>query len=165
MTTPRDPKQYRPCVGVVLFNKHGKVFLAHRNGAKGKFVWQFPQGGIDKGEAPESAALRELQEETGIVPALATILGSIDDWLYYDFPTDFKNSEKARGKKGQRQKWFALLFNGTDDQVDLEADDHVEFSEWRWGTLAEAVDLIVPFKRKVYERIACEFALFAKPHE
>ncbi|RZV37784.1 MAG: RNA pyrophosphohydrolase, partial [Acidimicrobiales bacterium] len=137
----------------------------HRNGAIGDYVWQFPQGGMDKGEAPREAALRELQEETGVLPSQVTELGSTDDWLYYEFPTDFKHSEKARGKIGQRQKWFAFLLQGSDDQIDLEADDEVEFSDWRWGTLKGAVDLIVPFKRNVYERIACEFEAFSKPHE
>lgn len=165
MREDRDPKQYRPCVGVVLFNKDGKVFLGHRNNSPTDYVWQFPQGGIDKGENPRAAALRELQEETGVVPELVSELGTIEDWLYYDFPTDFKHSEKARGRKGQRQRWFAYSFLGTDDQIDLEADDEVEFSEWRWGTLDEAKDLIVPFKRNIYERLACEFAGFANPKE
>jgi putative (di)nucleoside polyphosphate hydrolase len=165
MAADRDPKEYRPCVGVVLFNKDGKVFLGHRNISLTDYVWQFPQGGIDKGEKPRAAALRELQEETGVVAALVSELGTIEDWLYYEFPTDFKHSEKARGRKGQRQRWFAYSYLGTDDQIDLEADDEVEFSEWRWGTLDEAKDLIVPFKRNIYERLACEFAGFANPKE
>jgi putative (di)nucleoside polyphosphate hydrolase len=155
--------EYRPCVGIVVFNKAGQVFIGHRNNAIGEYVWQFPQGGIDDGENPADAALRELQEETGIVSTLVTPLGQIDDWLFYDFPTDFKHSEKARGKRGQRQRWFAYRFNGHDEQIDLFADDHVEFSAWRWGTLDDAHQLIVPFKRKIYERLACEFAGFANP--
>lgn len=164
---PKDgnKKQYRRCVGVVLFNKNGEVFLGHRSNSPTDYVWQFPQGGIDEGEKPREAALRELQEETGVVPSLVSELGTIKDWLYYDFPTDFKHSEKARGRKGQRQRWFAYQFNGTDDQIDLEADDEVEFSEWRWANLAEAIQLIVPFKRDVYARLAREFADFANPRE
>ena len=160
-----DPDKYRPCVGVVLFNSQGKVFLGHRNNTLTPYVWQFPQGGIDKGETPHKAALRELQEETGVPPALVTNLGTIEDWLYYEFPEEFRQSKKARGLLGQRQRWFAFLFHGSDKQIDLEADDEIEFSEWRWGSLEEAKDLIVPFKREIYERLACEFAGFAKPHE
>ena len=160
---PKNKKDYRRCVGIVLFNKDGKVFLGHRNNSPTKFVWQFPQGGIDKGEKPKQAALRELQEETGVTPDLVEKLGKTKGWLYYDLPAEFRKSKKARGRKGQRQKWFAYRYHGTDDQIDLEADDHVEFSEWRWGTLQEAQELIVPFKREIYDRLACEFAGFANP--
>jgi len=160
---PKNKKKYRRCVGIVLFNKDGKVFLGHRINSPTKYVWQFPQGGIDKGEKPRKAALRELQEETGVTPDLVTKLGKVKGWLYYDFPKKYQQSTHARGRKGQRQKWYAYLYHGTDDQVDLEADDLIEFSEWRWGTLEEAKELIVPFKRQIYERLACEFAGFAKP--
>ena len=165
MSERHNPDEYRPCVGVILFNKAGQVFLGHRNNSPTPYVWQFPQGGIDKGEIPYEAALRELQEETGVLPNLVSDLGTIEDWVYYDFPPEFQQSKKARGRKGQRQRWFAFLFLGNDDQIDLEADDEVEFSEWRWGTLEEAPNLIVPFKRAIYERLACEFAGFAKPQE
>lgn len=165
MTDQIAPENYRPAVGVVVFNKQGRVFLGRRSNSSGPYQWQFPQGGIDDGETPHAAALRELQEETGILPSLVTDLGGVDDWLCYDFPADFKHSEKARGRRGQCQRWFAFLFHGTDDQVDLEADDIVEFSEWRWGTLEEAHQLIVPFKREVYARLMFEFAGFAKHQE
>jgi len=160
-----DLSKYRPCAGVVLFNKDGKVFLGHRMGGIGPHVWQFPQGGMDEGETPMGASLRELYEETGIKPEYVTLLGKINDWLLYDFPADFRKTKKAHGKLGQKQRWFAYRFEGTDDQFDLEAVPPTEFSEWRWGNLDETPGTIVPFKRKVYERLVCEFAAFAKLHE
>jgi len=161
----RNPEDYRRCAGVALFNKRGQVFLGHRINSSGQHVWQFPQGGMDKGETPLGAAVRELYEETGVKPETVKLLGKIDDWLYYDFPADYLNTKKARGRKGQRQRWYAFLFTGKDDQVDLDAVPPTEFSEWRWGKLSNTPKLIVPFKRKIYERLADEFEGFAKPHE
>ena len=165
MSTEPRKNDYRRAAGAVVFNKKGQVFLGRRKNAVTPHVWQFPQGGMDRGETHEEAALRELHEETGISPALITKIGEIEEWLYYDFPTQFKHSEKSRGKKGQRQRWFAFLFHGDDKDVDVDAHKPVEFSDWRWGSLEEAYELIVPFKREVYARLACEFAGFSKPRE
>ncbi len=165
MSKDRNPKDYRRCAGTVLFNKQGQVFLGHRMGATGRHVWQFPQGGMDAGETSLGAALRELYEETCVRSDHVTLLGKIDDWLYYDFPAEYLKSGKARGRKGQRQRWFAFLFHGDDTDIDLTAIPPTEFSEWRWGGLDEAVEHIVPFKREIYERLSYEFESFAKPHE
>ena len=114
-----------------------------------------PQGGIDKGESPEKAALRELEEEVGVPSKLVEILDETDDWIYYDFPPGLK---KRLGGPflGQRQKWFALRFKGSDSDVRL--DRHTpEFDAWRWAELSEAAALIVPFKRPVYEEVSKRF--------
>lgn len=114
-----------------------------------------PQGGIDKGESPEDAALRELEEEIGVPAKLVEVLEQTNEWIYYDFPPGLK---KRLGGPflGQRQKWFALRFKGSDSDVRL--DRHTpEFDAWRWAPLAEAPELIVPFKRPVYEQVSQQF--------
>lgn len=152
-------KQYRPNVGVVLFNRKGDVFIGRRIGAfgvagedAGLLSWQFPQGGVDANEDIAAAAYRELKEETGVVSA--RLLALTPGWLIYDFPTEYAK----RGWRGQRQKWAAMLFEGNDGEIDLEADDHQEFDAWRWAMLEEAPQLIVPFKRKVYDEVVAAFA-------
>lgn len=157
--TSRDLTQYRPNVGVVLFNADGKVWLGRRAKTPGPYNWQFPQGGVDAGEDLEAAARRELQEETGV--RSAELLASTQDWIAYDFPDDKAGSKAWRGFKGQKQKWFAFRLTGPDSEIDLFADDEVEFEEWRWGDLSEAVDLIVPFKRPAYEAVTKAFAHLA----
>jgi putative (di)nucleoside polyphosphate hydrolase len=150
---------YRPNVGVVLFNRQGEVFIGRRIGAfgvageeAGLFSWQFPQGGVDPQEDIQSAAFRELKEETGVVSA--RLIALTPGWLAYDFPPEYAK----RGWRGQRQKWAAMLFEGEEGEIDLEADDHQEFDAWRWASLEEAPLLIVPFKRKDYDEIAAAFA-------
>ena len=149
-------KNYRPNVGVVLFDRDGRVFFGRRvedfsdqsefADKPNDYRWQFPQGGVDKGEAYDAAAFRELKEETGV--SKARLLLMTPGWLVYDFPPGYKKKDW----RGQRQKWAAMLFTGDDEKdIDLEADDHQEFDDWRWGELEEAPDLIVPFKRDVYE--------------
>lgn len=162
MPIPTGPKDhYRPCAGVALFNREGCIWLGRRTGNHEK-AWQLPQGGIDRGEDPQMAAIRELEEETGVHVNLLSPLGEIEDWLYYDIP-------KGRGKRdnknwrGQRQKWYAFRFNGTDSDINLRHHLPAEFSEFRWAELSEIVDLIVPFKRKVYERLQVEFGDYARP--
>lgn len=162
MTSPSfAPERYRPAAGIAVFNKQGKVWLGKRSGKPLEYCWQFPQGGIDDGEDPRSAALRELWEETGLKPEHIQVLAEIEDWLYYDFPLEYTTGKAAKGFLGQRQKWFAVRLISGEENFDLKAHLPIEFSEWRWGELSEASDLIVPFKRSVYERVICEFAPFA----
>jgi len=156
----RDLSLYRPNVGVVLFNAEGQVWLGRRVGAQHEWRWQFPQGGVDKGEDLEAAARRELFEETGVHSV--ELLGRTADWVVYDFPPEVLNgSMRKRGNLGQKQVWFAYRFTGTDDEVNLQAHGAQEFDAWRWADLAEAPDLIVPFKRAVYDQVCVEFAGFS----
>lgn len=152
-------KFYRPNVGIVLFNRDGAVFIGRRIGDFGLIAereglnrWQFPQGGVDTDEDITAAAFRELKEETGVTSA--RLLTLTPGWLAYDFPPQYAK----HGWRGQRQKWAAMLFEGDDAEIDLEADDHQEFDCWRWGELEETPSLVVPFKRAVYGEIAASFA-------
>jgi putative (di)nucleoside polyphosphate hydrolase len=150
---------YRPNVGVVLFNRKGQVWLGRRAGAVGPSVWQFPQGGVDRGEDLLDAARRELAEETGVVST--EFLARTPDWITYDFPPESTGSKALKGWRGQRQVWFALRFTGDDREVDLAAHQHIEFDDWRWGRLEDAPDLVVPFKRDAYEQVVAAFREFA----
>ncbi len=161
MPMPTGPKSdYRACAAVALFNAQGKVWMGRRIGTPEKTAWQLPQGGIDKGETPEHAAIRELTEETGAPVNLLSPLGEIEDWLYYDIP-----GGSRRGKqiwRGQRQKWYAFRWHGTNDDFNLRAHLPPEFSEFRWADLSQITDFIVPFKREVYARVTSEFEGFAR---
>jgi putative (di)nucleoside polyphosphate hydrolase len=151
---------YRPNVGVVLFDGQGRVWLGRRAGAPGPDNWQFPQGGVDKGEDLLTAARRELQEETGVVST--DYLGQTDDWITYDFPIGYPGSKIARGWKGQKQVWFALRFTGQEPEINLFGHRHVEFDDWRWADIDEAPALVVPFKREAYEKVIETFRRFAR---
>ena len=153
---------YRPNVGAALFNAQGLVFIGLRTGMPDGTAqtWQMPQGGIDAGEDPAQAVFRELLEEVGTNDA--TILAEHPDWLSYDLPDNALRAAFRGRFRGQRQKWFALRFLGADSDIALDRDPHPEFSDWRWAALAELPDLIVPFKRPVYEAVAKEFARFAQ---
>jgi putative (di)nucleoside polyphosphate hydrolase len=155
----RDPSLYRPNVGLAIFSKKGHLWLGRRAGVRkddARYAWQMPQGGIDRGETPATAALRELGEETGINTAHVELLEELEPWLYYDFPPALK--AKLTGPYyGQRQKWFAYRFTGSD--TDFRLDDHTpEFDAWKWARLEDAAGLVIPFKAAVYEEVAKRFA-------
>ena len=144
---------YRPCVGIMLFNKGGEVFVGKRidQTVEG---WQMPQGGIDKGETPRQAALRELQEEVGTNKA--EVIAEMDDWVTYDLPEHLVGVAFKGKYKGQRQKWFALRFTGQDSDIDLTAHEP-EFSAFQWVSLEALPALIVPFKRETYKAVIAAF--------
>jgi putative (di)nucleoside polyphosphate hydrolase len=160
-----DELPYRRCVGVMLLNTAGLVFVGRRS--KGPehidatHAWQMPQGGIDHGEDPWPAALRELYEETAI--RSVERLGEVGDWLSYDLPRDLVGTAWGGRYRGQTQKWFALRFTGDDSEIDvLSPGGHdPEFVAWKWEPMANLPDLVVPFKRPVYQRVVQEFAKFA----
>lgn len=147
---------YRPCVGVMLINRDGAVFVGQRND-RFEDAWQMPQGGVDKGEEPRDAALRELWEETGVTADLAQIISETADWLTYDLPHDIVPKIWKGRYRGQKQKWYLMRFQGSDDQVNIETE-HPEFTRWKWQDPNDLVEGIVPFKREVYERVVAEFA-------
>ncbi|HKX63676.1 MAG TPA: RNA pyrophosphohydrolase [Rhizomicrobium sp.] len=144
---------YRPCVGIMLFNRDGEVFVGKRidQTVEG---WQMPQGGIDKGETPRQAALRELQEEVGTDKA--EIIAEMEDWITYDLPEHLVGVAFKGKYKGQRQKWFALRFTGQDSDIDLAAHEQ-EFSAFQWVSLLALPALIVTFKRDTYKAVIAAF--------
>jgi putative (di)nucleoside polyphosphate hydrolase len=154
---------YRANVGAVLFNAEGRVFVARRadlpNAEAAPGGWQLPQGGIDEGEDPRGAVLRELAEEIGT--DRAEIIGEHPGWLSYDLPPDLLGVALRGRFRGQRQRWFALRFLGGDADIRLDADPHPEFDAWRWAALAELPLLAVPFKRDIYLVLAESFRRFA----
>jgi putative (di)nucleoside polyphosphate hydrolase len=155
---------YRPNVGAVVFNRAGLVLVARRadlpNAEAPAGGWQLPQGGIDKGEDPRGAILRELTEEIGT--SHAEVIGEHDAWLTYDLPPELIGVALRGRYRGQRQRWFALRFTGVDSDIRLDLDPHPEFDAWRWVELAALPELAVPFKRPIYEILAASFARFAK---
>lgn len=160
-----DPKLYRPCVGVAIFNQHGQVWIGKRAGQQSPYMWQFPQGGIDPGETAEYAAIREMEEETGISVQAVAPLGRSKSELFYDYPPDVQKNPRTVKWRGQRQVWYALRFLGGSSDININAQKPPEFSKWKWGTLTDTPDLIVPFKRKVYEQLVTDFAPYATPNK
>jgi len=150
---------YRPCVGVMLLNAEGRVFVGRRidQTVEG---WQMPQGGIDGDETPRQAAMRELKEEIGTNSC--EILRETEDWLAYDLPAHLVGVALHGKYRGQRQKWIAARFTGSDADIDL-ATEHPEFAAWRWIAIDEVPELIVPFKRDIYLKIVAAFRDLAKP--
>ena len=160
----KDPVRlpYRRNVGAARFNRQGLVFVARRADLpKAEGGWQLPQGGIDEGEDPRAAVLRELAEEIGT--DRAEIIGEHPDWLTYDLPAHLVGVALKGKYRGQRQRWFALRFTGTDGDIRLDADPHPEFDAWRWAHLAELPSLGVDFKRPIYQVLTVAFARFAGP--
>ncbi|WP_295043656.1 RNA pyrophosphohydrolase [uncultured Paracoccus sp.] len=145
---------YRPCAGVVLINTDGLIFAGRRIDMPG--AWQMPQGGIDKGEDPQQAALRELTEETGIFPDTVEVIGETPGWVYYDLPADLLGKVWKGKYGGQRQKWVLMRFLGQDADIRIDTD-HPEFEEWQWMPAAALLDNIVPFKRDVYQEVLAAF--------
>ncbi len=158
-----DDLPYRTCVGIALINRSGLVFIGRRLGGPEHVdqthVWQMPQGGVDAGEDTWEAAKRELYEETSVKSV--TRLGEVSDWLTYDIPRTIAGRAWKGRYRGQKQKWYAMRFDGDDSEINVErpggGHHKPEFIAWRWEPLHNLPDLIVPFKRPVYERVAAEF--------
>ena len=161
---------YRPCVGITVINRDGLVWVGRRADAPGDAEgsgawWQMPQGGIDAGEDPASAALRELIEETAM--RTVRIIGETEGWLRYDLPEHLVGKAWGGRYRGQEQKWFAVRFLGDESEIDIAPPEGLkpEFTEWRWVPLSEVTDLIVPFKRDVYSKVVAAFAPLARSGE
>ena len=154
ITVHEDELLYRPCVGAMLVNNMRMVFVAKRIDSKGDY-WQMPQGGIDEGEDPVQAVLRELQEETGTDKVV--IIAESDIWRNYDLPDELVGKLWGGKYRGQRQKWFALQFLGEDRDINIKAHKIPEFSDWKWVDFDELPNLVIPFKKPLYVDIVTEF--------
>ena len=149
---------YRPCVGVVLVNQNGNIFVGERLDTPG--AWQMPQGGVDDGETLEAAAFRELTEETGVKPEQVAIAGQTSDWVTYDLPDHLIGKVWGGAYRGQKQQWFLMRYKGTDAGISL--DHHCqEFRRWKWSDPATVVREIVPFKQAVYQAVLTELLAWA----
>jgi putative (di)nucleoside polyphosphate hydrolase len=148
---------YRPCVGVMLVNGDGRVFVGKRIDNKEGDAWQMPQGGVDEGEDLRAAALRELWEETGVAGELVTIIAQAREELLYDIPEELVGKLWKGKYRGQRQTWFLARFDGSDADIKLDAHHPPEFCEWKWVASETLPDLIVPFKKRVYRAVLQEF--------
>ncbi len=160
---------YRPCVGIALFNASGQVFVGRRRSRRAVdtvapgYEWQMPQGGIDGGEQPRVAALRELREETNV--SSASFMAEVPQWLSYDLPSDISRKVMKGRFRGQTQKWFAFRFEGDEAEIDLDhpaGGQKPEFDAWRWEDIDRLPDLIIPFKREVYLAVVDAFRPLAR---
>lgn len=147
---------YRPAAGIMLINRQGKVFVAQRLDSTLE-AWQMPQGGLDPGEEPQAAAFRELEEETGIPPRLVELIARAEKDLDYDLPPDLIGKLWKGRYRGQRQAWFLMRYLGEDGDIDL-ATAHPEFRAWKWAEPSELPDMIVPFKRALYQNVLSAFS-------
>jgi len=165
---PDTAPGYRPCVGILVVNREGRVWIGRRADApldaegRGSW-WQMPQGGIDDAEDPREAARRELFEETGI--RSIEFIGESRDWHVYDLPPELVGKAWGGRYRGQRQKWFAVRFLGPDSEVNItpEQGHQIEFDDWRWASVEDVLELIVPFKRDVYRAVLGELGSLAGP--
>ena len=159
-----DREGFRPNVGIILVNSRNEVFWGNRIR---EHSWQFPQGGIKKGETPEQAMLRELEEETGLKPEHVRIIGRTRDWMRYEVPKQWVRREWRSTYRGQKQIWFLLRLVGRDSDVCLRASEHPEFDAWRWNSYWIPLANVIEFKRGVYESALLELArlLFTHPEE
>ncbi|MFN4276354.1 MAG: RNA pyrophosphohydrolase [Ferrovibrio sp.] len=156
MSAAADARPYREGVGIALLNRDDLVFVGQRIDQTAE-AWQMPQGGIDPGEDPLQAALREMEEEIGVPKKLAEVVAESRGWLSYDLPADLADKVWGGRYRGQRQKWYLARFKGRDSDINIETT-HPEFKEWRWLPFRQLPELIVPFKRPIYELIVAEFA-------
>ncbi len=166
---PLEDLPYRPCVGIVLLNRDGLAFIGRRRSEAGPehvsegYAWQMPQGGIDPGEEPYDAAVRELYEETGV--RSVSFLAEAPDWYAYDLPPVVAGRAWKGRYRGQTQKWFAFRFTGPESEINIAhpGGHRPEFDAWRWERLELLPSLIIPFKRPVYEQVVAAFRHLAKP--
>jgi putative (di)nucleoside polyphosphate hydrolase len=152
-----DRDGFRPNVGIVLLNARNQVFWGKRLRTHS---WQFPQGGIQHGESPEQAMLRELHEEVGLMPEHVHIVARTRDWLRYEVPSHFIRKDARGHYRGQKQIWFLLQLVGRDSDMNLRATDHPEFDAWRWNDYWVPLDMVIDFKRNVYELALTELARY-----
>ncbi|MFM7403855.1 MAG: RNA pyrophosphohydrolase [Erythrobacter sp.] len=152
-----DHLPYRPCAGFMLVNAEGLVFVGQRIDPSAHRFWQMPQGGIDKGEDVREAALRELAEEVGVGGELVEVIAQGSRPFLYDLPPELQGKVWKGKYRGQEQHWFLGRFLGQDSDINLEAHDPPEFNDWRWIAPDQLPELIIPFKRAVYESVLAEF--------
>lgn len=155
--TKKSNQKYRPCAAIMLVNTAGQAFVGKRIDTKEGDWWQMPQGGIDHGEDIEQAALRELYEEVGLTADMVAIIARTKDELYYDLPDELQGKLWGGKYIGQRQTWFLMRFNGTDEDINLTAHDPAEFADWKWVEPDELPKLIIPFKKPIYRAVLAEF--------
>jgi putative (di)nucleoside polyphosphate hydrolase len=148
---------YRPCAGIMLLNNQNQVFVAKRIDTAVE-AWQMPQGGIDQGEDPKEAAIRELEEETGIRDT--QVIAEYEGWLTYDLPDELYGKVWKGKFGGQTMKWYVMRFNGNENDINIETA-HPEFSEWKWTEISNIPDMIVPFKKDIYQKLADKFSYLA----